>query len=221
MAAQCGDIMRKNLEGASACVQNLVGHLRRQIYRSNFRWLINPSLPFHHSAANRKSVGSSTIATEDFSHYVNFNTNAPTKKKLDKEVELGRMASSFPETTLPNLRIFPSQFGSQEDGYILTFQHLSFPLGGPVNDDFKWQELVVTYVPFDKAPHLVEQAICGVLLQSYTLSRSSTCPFRLLLPAWLLLCSSVVASLQKGSLDIGQECSSSSCQRGRHLASGV
>ncbi|XP_077113745.1 uncharacterized protein LOC143816266 isoform X2 [Ranitomeya variabilis] len=87
------------------------------------------------------------------------------RKKVQKEVELGRMAGPFTSMPFSNFRISPLGIvPKKEPGKYRLIHHLSYPKGDSVNDAILPEEASVTYASFDRAVELVRAAGPGALL---------------------------------------------------------
>ncbi|CAN2388332.1 RNA-mediated [Pristimantis euphronides] len=81
------------------------------------------------------------------------------RKKLQKEVELGRMAGPFAEPPFENLRVSPLGLVPKRDaGKFRMIHHLSFPDGESVNDGISRADTMVSYTSFDVAVQVVRAA---------------------------------------------------------------
>ncbi|XP_052214344.1 uncharacterized protein LOC127833226 [Dreissena polymorpha] len=79
-------------------------------------------------------------------------------EKINKEVELCRVAGPFESRPLPNLRIspiglVPKKTGQQEFRLI---HHLSYPAGRSLNDYIDPAKCTVQYTSFDTAVHMIQ-----------------------------------------------------------------
>ena len=85
--------------------------------------------------------------------------------KINKEVNLNRIAGPFISKPLPNLIVSPiGLVPKAEPGKFRLIQHLSHPLGGSVNDGIDRSMCYVHYTNFDDAVKLVVGAGKGALM---------------------------------------------------------
>ena len=74
------------------------------------------------------------------------------KDKIQKELELGRIAGPFDTRPIPTLRCSPlALVPKSESGKFRLIHHLSFPEGGSINDFISDKSAKVTYTKFDEA----------------------------------------------------------------------
>ncbi|XP_071078479.1 uncharacterized protein [Haliotis cracherodii] len=100
------------------------------------------------------------------------------KQKLQKEVDLGRMAGPFKDTPLDNLQVSPiglvpkkqpgygQHLGKHAEEFRL-IHHLSYPRGKSINDFIDTEACSVVYARFDEATHMVQQLGKGALLAKF------------------------------------------------------
>ncbi|XP_077155697.1 uncharacterized protein LOC143818192 [Ranitomeya variabilis] len=87
------------------------------------------------------------------------------RQKIEKEVELGRIAGPFQSLPFKNMKISPlGIIPKKEPGKYRLIHHLSHPKGDSVNDAISPEEASVSYASFDKAVELVRAAGPGALL---------------------------------------------------------
>ncbi len=86
-------------------------------------------------------------------------------EKINKEVNLGRIAGPFDSRPLRNLIISPiGLVPKSEPGKYRLIQHLSFPDGSSINDGINREMCKVQYTSFDVAVRLVVSAGKGALM---------------------------------------------------------
>ncbi|XP_071980513.1 uncharacterized protein [Engystomops pustulosus] len=87
------------------------------------------------------------------------------RKKLSKEVELGRMAGPFADIPIAGLIVSPlGVVPKKEANKFRLIHHLSYPKGLSVNDGISPEVCTVAYTSFDKAVEWVRKYGRGALL---------------------------------------------------------
>lgn len=87
------------------------------------------------------------------------------RDKVSKEVSLGRMFGPFTTPPFTNFRVSPlGVVPKKEIGKFRLIHHLSYPKGSSVNDGISKEDASVSYVSFDRAVMLVQQAGVGALM---------------------------------------------------------
>ena len=87
------------------------------------------------------------------------------RKKIQAEVDAGRVAGPFQNRPLPNLRISPlGLVPKKEPGEFRLIHHLSYPSGKSLNDFIDPKLCSVQYTSFDEAVHMVQDLGRGCLL---------------------------------------------------------
>ena len=87
------------------------------------------------------------------------------ENKLQKEIELGRIAGPFESPPFPNLQCSPiGLVPKHEPNTFRLIHHLSFPAGESINDFIDKDLCTVRYASFDRAVDLVMQAGDGAWL---------------------------------------------------------
>ena len=88
------------------------------------------------------------------------------RKKIQAEVDVGRVAGPFQNRPLPNLRISPlGLVPKKEPGEFRLIHHLSYPSGKSLNDFIDAKLCSVQYTSFDEAVHMVQDLGRGCLLE--------------------------------------------------------
>ena len=86
-------------------------------------------------------------------------------EKLNKEIELGRIAGPFSSKPLPNLIVSPiGLVPKAEEGKYRLIQHLSYPEGESINDGIDRSYCTVHYASFDEAVKLVVEVGKGAFM---------------------------------------------------------
>lgn len=86
-------------------------------------------------------------------------------QKLDKEINLGRIAGPFKDRPINNLIVSPvGLVPKAEPGKFRLIHHLSYPHGGSINDGIDREVCAVQYTSFDEAVNLVIQMGKGALM---------------------------------------------------------
>ncbi|XP_048251513.1 uncharacterized protein LOC125379287 [Haliotis rufescens] len=150
----------------------------RQYARVNYRdanylWVgfsFGFKLEFQGSRKGRLARNLRSATHQDTAGYV--------KQKLQKEVDLGRMAGPFKDTPLDNLQVSPiGLVPKKQPGYgqhvgkhaeeFRLIHHLSYPRGKSINDFIDTEACSVVYARFDEATHMVLQLGKGALLAKF------------------------------------------------------
>ncbi|XP_071097708.1 uncharacterized protein [Haliotis cracherodii] len=150
----------------------------RQYARVNYRdanylWVgfsFGFKLEFQGSRTGRLARNLRSATHQDTAGYV--------KQKLQKEVDLGRMAGPFKDTPLDNLQVSPiglvpkkqpgygQHLGKHAEEFRL-IHHLSYPRGKSINDFIDTEACSVVYARFDEATQMVQQLGKGALLAKF------------------------------------------------------
>ncbi|XP_048254567.1 uncharacterized protein LOC125381567 [Haliotis rufescens] len=150
----------------------------RQYARVNYRdanylWVgfsFGFKLEFQGSRTGRLARNLRSATHQDTAGYV--------KQKLQKEVDLGRMAGPFKDTPLDNLQVSPiglvpkkqpgygQHLGKHAEEFRL-IHHLSYPRGKSINDFIDTEACSLVYARFDEATHMVQQLGKGALLTKF------------------------------------------------------
>ena len=85
-------------------------------------------------------------------------------KKLQSEIDLGRMAGPFNEKPISNLRCSPIGLVPKKTGGLRLITHLSYPPNSSVNDYIDEIYTKVKYSSFDNATHMVQKLGKNALL---------------------------------------------------------
>ncbi|VDI43837.1 Hypothetical predicted protein [Mytilus galloprovincialis] len=85
-------------------------------------------------------------------------------KKLQSEIDLGRMAGPFNEKPISNLRCSPIGLIPKKTGGLRLITHLSYPPNSSVNDYIDEIYTKVKYSSFDNATHMVQKLGKNALL---------------------------------------------------------
>ncbi len=84
------------------------------------------------------------------------------QRKIQKEIEAGRVAGPFPKPPIPNLKCSPIGIVPKHDpGEYRLIHHLSYPCGRSVNDGIPEEHCTVTYTSFDEAVAMVAKTGVG------------------------------------------------------------
>lgn len=85
-------------------------------------------------------------------------------EKIEKEIQLGRMAGPFKAMPIPNLRISPIGLVPKSDGGWRLITHLSHPPSESVNDYIDQTKISVHYSTFDQVVDMISKQGRGALI---------------------------------------------------------
>ncbi|KAM4706799.1 NACHT domain- and WD repeat-containing protein 1 [Discoglossus pictus] len=118
-------------------------------FREGFRILCDTEL--------QGSMGPNLLSASEFP--------GVASKKVQTEVQLGRMAGPFASPPIQDLVVSPlGGVLKKEKGKFRLIQHLSYPRGRSVNDGIYKDQSTVSYESFDRAAEMVRLAGAGALL---------------------------------------------------------
>lgn len=93
------------------------------------------------------------------------------KKKIDKEIALGRIAGPFNYEPLGNLRLSPIGVVAKKDGGWRLIHHLSYPFDYSVNDFIDTEACSVQYTSFDEVLDMIVKLGSGAFLGKWMLNQ--------------------------------------------------